>query len=376
MIAAVAHIDLDALRANFALARELAGGRGVIGVIKAEAYGHGAAAVARVLRAEGSPELAVWSVEEALDLRDRGDAGALLVLRGVCSDEEAREALDRELTPVLHDQGQVELVCRAAHGRGRPAAVQVEVDTGMRRMGVPADRAAAWIAELARRPELELAGTFTHLARADEADLEPTRQQLRVFSGVLADLETRGVAAGCVHVANSAGLASQHLWESEAPDQQAVRPGLLLYGAQPAPAHPLRLRPVMSLHAPVVAVRAVRRGEAVGYGAVYRAPSDTRVATLALGYADGIPIAAGGEGRVWLAGARRPIAGRISMDYIGVDVGDAPVAVGDTAVVFGCEAPGGATRLSVDEAAAAAGTIAYELLAQPRPRVRHVLHGV
>jgi alanine racemase len=122
-------------------------------------------------------------------------------------------------------------------------------------------------------------------------------------------------------------------------------------------------------------VRRIRRGEAVGYAALYRAPADTWIATLGIGYADGVPIAASGSGSVWLAGARRPIAGRVSMDYLGVDVGDAPVEVGDVAVLFGCEVAGGPIVLPVEEAARCAGTLPYELLVRVGARVRRELCG-
>jgi alanine racemase len=144
----------------------------------------------------------------------------------------------------------------------------------------------------------------------------------------------------------------------------------MLYGAQPSAERTAALRPVMSLRAPVVAVRRVRRGDAVGYAALYRAPADTQIATLGVGYADGVPIAASGRGSVWLAGARRPIAGRVSMDYLGVDVGDAPVSVGDVAVVFGCEVAGGPAVLPVEDAAQCAGTLPYEILVRVGTRVR------
>ena len=376
MIAAVARIDLGALRANYALARERAGGRAVIAVVKADAYGHGAVPVARCLRAAGCGSLAVWSVDEALALRDDGDAGALLVLRGLSDAEEAREAAQHGLVPVLHDPGGLERAAAAARASRRPLAVQVEVDTGMRRMGIPAEGAAEFIARVARTPGLELAGVFTHLARADEAELAPSLEQLEAFASVLGALRERGVDPGAVHVANSAGLARIADWEAQAPPQQAVRPGLWLYGAQPARGAALPLQPVMSLQAPVVAVRRVRRGDPVGYGAEYRAPADTRIATLGIGYADGVPVSASGTGGVWLAGARRPLAGRVSMDYVGVDVGDAPVSVGDPAVLFGSERPGGPAVLPVDEAAAAAGTLSYELLVRVGARVIHILDGV
>ena len=275
---------------------------------------------------------------------------------------------------MLHDTGGREALASAARRRGgAPARVQVEVDTGMRRMGVTPDAAAGFVADVAAEPSLALTGVLSHFARADEADLEPTREQLRAFGRVLAELARRRVAPGSVHIANSAGLVALDALTGEGPPQDAVRPGLLLYGAQPCAQRAAPLAPVMSLRAPVVALRRVRRGESVGYAACYRAPADTCIATLALGYADGVPVAATGRGAVWLGGARRPFAGRVSMDYVTVDVADAEVALGDMAVVFGCEAAGAPAVLPVEAAAAAAGTHAYELFVRVGARVQRVL---
>jgi alanine racemase len=373
---AIAAIDLAALRANYAEAVRLADGRRVIAVVKADAYGHGAVPVARALIAAGCGELATWSVGEAIALRDAGIAAPLLVLAGVRDAAEAHEAVARDLTAVLHDAQGRAWVSAAARRRGAGrVAVHVEIDTGMSRMGVPVAEAEAFLTGVAGDPALALAGVMTHFARADEADLAPTRDQLRAFAAAIAELRQRGVAPGCVHAANSAGLAALAELEKDGPPQEAVRPGLLLYGAQPSAARPCALRAVMSLRAPVVAVRRVRRGEAVGYAALYRARADTRIATLALGYADGVPISASGRGSVWLAGARCPIAGRVSMDYVGVEVGDAAVQVGDQATVFGSEVAGGPAVLPVEEAARDAGTISYELFVRVGARVRRELHG-
>jgi len=367
---AVAAIDLDALRANFAEARRLAAGRRVIAVVKADGYGHGAVAVARALADAGVGGLATWSVGEAASLRDAGIAVPLLVLSGVRDEAEAGEVVARELGAVIHDPDGRAALAAAARRVGARASVHVEVDTGMRRMGVPYALAEPFIAEVARDPALALDGVMTHFARADESDLAPTREQLREFAELVSALRRRGVEPGSVHAVNSAALVAQDALAGEGPPQDAVRPGLMLYGAQPSSQRSAALRPVMSVRAPVVAVRRVRRGDAVGYAALYRAPSETRIATLALGYADGVPIAASGRGSVWLAGARRPIAGRVSMDYLGVDVGDAPVEIGDIAVVFGCEVAGGPVVLPVEEAAHCAGTLPYELLVRVGARVR------
>jgi alanine racemase len=373
---AVAAIDLEALRANFAEARRLAAGRRVIAVVKADGYGHGAVAVARALASAGVGALATWSVGEAAALRDAGIAAPLLVLSGVRDAAEAGEVVARGFAAVIHDPGGRAALAEAVRrGGGARASVHVEVDTGMRRMGVPFADAEPFIAEVARDPGLALDGVMTHLARADESDLAPTREQLREFAQLIGALRRRGVEPGAVHTANSAALVAEDALAGEGPPQDAVRPGIMLYGAQPSVHRAAALRPVMSLRAPVVAVRRVRRGDAVGYAALYRAAADTKIATLALGYADGVPIAASGRGSVWLAGARRPIAGRVSMDYLGVDVGDAPVAVGDVAVVFGCEVAGGPAVLPVEEAAQCAGTLPYELLVRVGARVRREVCG-
>ena len=342
----------------------------MIAVVKADAYGHGAVPAARALARAGVASLATWSVGEASALRDAGLEMPLLVLAGALDDAEADEALGRDLACVLHDPGGRARLAAAARRRDAVARAHVEVDTGMRRMGVPPGQAASFVAEVAAEPALALAGLMTHFARADEADLDPTREQLRVFAEVIAALRARGVDPGRIHAANSAGLVALDALADEDPPQDAVRPGLLLYGAQPSEHRRAALRPVMSLRAPVVALRRVRRGDAVGYAARYRADADTCIATLALGYADGVPIAASGHGAVWLAGARRPIAGRVSMDYLTVEVGETPVRLGDEAVIFGCEAGGKTAVLRVDEAAHAAGTIAYELLVRVGGRVR------
>jgi alanine racemase len=285
----------------------------------------------------------------------------------------------RDLVAVLYDAEGAAQLADAARRRDRgPARVHVEVDTGMSRMGVPLSAAEHFAAELAGEGALAVEGVMTHLARADEGDLAPSRAQLRAFGELVAALRRRGIAPRSVHAMNSAGLVAMGELVEDGPPQDAVRPGLLLYGVQPSCGAGRRcgaLRPAMSLRAPVVALRRVRRGDPVGYGALYRASADTAIATVGLGYADGVPISMSGRGSVWLAGARRPIAGRVSMDYVAVEVGEAPVRVGDVAVIFGAERPGGAAVLPVEEAAEAAGTLSYELLVRVGVRVHRELLG-
>jgi len=363
----LARVELAAVRANFAEARRRAGGRAVIAVVKADAYGHGAAPVARALVEAGCRQLAVASLEEACALREAGVAQPLLVLGGVGADPEL--ALEYGLTPVLHHRGQLEELARAARARGARARVHVEVDSGMHRMGVPPEQGAELLAATAAEPALELEGAFTHLARGDEPELAPTLEQLRVFREVLAAARAHGAVPAQVHCAHSAGLlAGKPLFEA-LPEANAVRPGLMLYGVRPAPHLEASLRPVMTLRTRVVQLRSVQPGRAVGYAALWQAPRATRVATLAIGYADGVPLATSNRGQVLIGGRRHPIVGRVSMDYVTVDVGDARVGLGDEAVLFGRGAGG---ELPVEEAAEAAGTLAYELLVRVGGRVPRV----
>jgi alanine racemase len=364
-------VDLAALRSNFALATELAEGREVIAVVMADGYGHGAVAVARALVDAGCRRLAVLNTDEGALLRESGLSGSVLVMGGVYGAREAGRAADYGLTPVLHDRAALERVAAAARRAQRVLPVQVEIDTGMRRMGVSDSDALDFLADVAAEPALSLEGVYTHLASADDPSLESSLEQLARFRSVLDALRGRGIDPGLVHAVNSAGLLAGKRLADALPEAAAVRPGLMLYGARPADhfAAAGRLRPVMSVRARVLALRSVRAGDPVGYGGSWRAERDTRIATLALGYEDGVLRSLASRGAVWLAGGRRPIVGRVSMDYIGVDVGDAPVALGDEAVFFGSAShpeplasASDDAGIPVEEQARAAGTLAYELL--------------
>jgi alanine racemase len=368
----VACIDRAALRANYAEALRHAGGRALIAVVKADAYGHGAVLVARTLAEAGCRRFAVVTVCEAAELRDAGIDEPILLLGGVTDREQAREALARGVTPVVHGERDVDLLVSSTDRARTRAAVHVEIDSGMHRMGVGPDDAVALLQRIAGEPSLQLAGCFTHLARADEPDLAPSFEQIRCFREVLREVRRRGIAPGEVHVANSAALLVGNPLRTALPEATAVRPGVMLYGVRPAPHLAANLRPVMTLETRVQLVRSVRAGEGVGYAALYRPKHDTRIATLPAGYADGVPISASNRGEVLIGARRFPIAGRVSMDSITVDVGDADVAVGDQAILFGAGERG---ALPVEEAAAAADTLAYELLVRVGSRVPRVAVG-
>jgi alanine racemase len=361
-------IHLDAVRANFAEAERHAAGRRVIAVVKADAYGHGAAPVARALVQAGCQQLAVATIGEAAELRDADIELPILMLGSVLSEGEAEAVAAHLVTPVVHHEGHVPLLARAARG-GTPLPVHVEVDTGMRRMGVAVDEALSLLGAVEAEPALQLEGVYTHLAEGDELDPTSSQEQLASFRRLLEMLRQRGIEPGAVHALNSAGLLAGKAVADALPEATAVRPGLMLYGVSPARHLEPSLRPAMTLVTRVVHVRDVQPGDAVGYSAEFRAERATRIATLAVGYADGIPVSASNRGRVRIRGRELPFAGRVSMDFVGVDVGDTPVEIGDEAILFGSD---GSSVLPVEQAAEAAGTIPYELLVRVGSRVKRV----
>lgn len=350
----------------------MAGSRAVIAVVKADGYGHGAVWAARTLVGAGCGELAVATVAEGVELRESGLDVPILVLGGVHDGREASAAAAGRLIPVVHDRACLAGLEDAAKASGRSLAVQVEVDTGMARMGAPPELAAELVAEIQGREALDLDGLYTHLACADETDLAATRAQLERFARFLDAVGSSGPLPRRIHVANSAGLlASPDLADVLPAAVNAVRPGLMLYGVHPAPhlRERARLRPVMTLSSRVSALRELPAGSPVGYGGSYVTASSTRIATLPLGYADGVLRSLASRGEARLGGRSVPFAGRVSMDLVTLDVGaedEGPVAVGDEAVLFG-------EGLPVEEVARRAGTLAYEILVRIGPRVPRVV---
>jgi alanine racemase len=377
--ATIARIDLAALRANLETVRRMAPGQEVIAVVKADGYGHGGPTVARALTEAGAEAVAVLTVDEARPLREAGVATPILILAGVHDDAEAAEALALEATPVIHHEAGLAQVGRAAAAAGRACPVHVEIDTGMRRMGVAPDAAVELVARVAESRDLELTGVFTHLAKADEADLGHAREQLGLFGRLLAEIRGRGIEPRRVHAAASAGLLAWGGLGDAAPETQAIRPGIFLYGSNPVAHADVPLAPVMTFETRVVHLRRVERGDTAGYGGFWSAPGPGVLATLAVGYADGVPRCLGEPGRppafVGIGNRRFPVAGRVSMDYLTVSLGDDAndVSIGDAAVIFGATPSG--DPLSVDALADAAGTLGYELLVRVGGRVPRVVVG-
>lgn len=358
-----ADVDLDAVRANVrALATHVAPAA-VLVVVKADGYGHGAVAVGRAALDAGASWLGVALVEEGIALREAGIDAPVLVLSQ--PPPGAADAVVRHrLTPVVHSAAGVTAFSRAAGEGGAPMAVHLKVDTGMHRVGCRPEDAPALAGAIDADDHLRLGGVCTHFAVADEPDDPYTGEQLRRFHSVLATLAAAGVEPGIVHAANTAGA----LTRSDA-HFDLVRLGIGVYGIPPAPALAgvVPLHPVMSLHARVVHVQRLAAGSRLSYGLRYRLERDANVATVPIGYGDGVPrnlAAVGGE--VLVGGKRRPIAGTVTMDQLMVDVGDDPVAVDDEVVLLGTQ---GAEEVTAQEWAERLGTIGYEIVCSIGPRV-------
>ncbi|HEV2283737.1 MAG TPA: alanine racemase [bacterium] len=357
-----AEIDLDAIQHNIrALRGILTAPARLMVVVKANAYGHGAVEVARAAASAGAWGFGVATVDEGEELR-RAGVREPVVLLDLTMPEEAARTVALDLAAGVADLDAARALSRAATSSGRAARVHLKVDTGMGRAGcAPADAPAAARA-IAHLPGVALEGCYTHFPSADDPDLTATREQAAVFSNVLASLREAGVGGLLCHAANSAATLA-------VPEAHfdLVRCGIAVYGISPAPHLGARvpLRPVMRLRARLVQVKRVAAGTAVGYGREYRAGRETTIATVPLGYADGYPRLAWRSAAVALAGRRVPIAGRISMDQLTVDAGDLVVRTGDDVELWG-------PALPVEEVAAAAQTIAWELLVRVAPRVPRV----
>ena len=354
--AARARIDLDRLRANFD-AIEAVARRPVMPVVKADAYGHGAATVARVLVERGAARLAVAYAEEGAALRKAGIEVPIVVLAGFAPGQVAVLA-EHALTPVVSTPQTLEAVVAAA---GTVPRAHVKVDTGMSRLGFT----MGGVVEAGVRLQgagVEVEGVMTHLACADE-DARATERQLDRFDEAVAALSARGVKPPLVHAANSGGLAFVR------PTHTLVRPGLLVYGVKPRPLSPeIDVKPVMQVSADVALVKNVDPGTAVSYGGRWVARRPSRIATVPLGYADGVPRTdrMREEGAFRIGDGRVPVAGTVCMDLTMADVTSRPdVDAGVEAILLGDDP-------DAWELASLAGTTSWEILTSVGSRVPRV----
>jgi alanine racemase len=368
-----ADINLEALRHNVRVVRKHAGAARVWAVLKADAYGHGAPAVARTLERDQRVDgFCVALLEEGVELREAGIRAPILLMGGHFGNAH-EEVVVRGLVPVIHDLEPVAVFARLVRAGivNGPVDVHLKVDTGMARLGVTMQALPALAAKLADYPEVRVRGLMTHLACAEDAAEVETSEQVARFEEATALLRRHGVEVDVRHAASSAALLrGQAIFD-------AVRPGISLFGVSPRvggmSGEPItrELRAVMRVRTEIIATRTLEAGAPVGYGATWRAPGPARIATLPMGYADGLSRHLGNRGHVLVRGKRAPIVGAVSMDMAMVDVtaveGAAP---GDEVVVLGPqEGPLGRDAITAGEVAEHAGTIPWEVLTSISRRV-------
>jgi alanine racemase len=354
-----AEVDLGAVRRNAATMRELVAPAALCAVVKANGYGHGAVEVARAALEGGATWLAVALVTEGVQLREAGIDAPILVLSEP-SPGEHDDVVRHELTPTVYTDAGIEACEQAAE---RALTVHLKIDTGMHRVGAPAGDAVRLAKAVLDSPSLELGGVWTHCAVADEVGHPATSMQCERFAKVLTELLDAGIEVPFVHAANSAASIDQPSLRHD-----LVRCGIALYGIDPLRDRVPALEPALSLKAHVSHVQVVPAGDAVSYGLRRPVPVDTVVATVPLGYADGVPRRLFDVGvPVLVGGERRPLAGVVTMDQLLVDCGPtARVASGDEVVLLGRQ---GDEVITAYEWADALGTIPYEVVCGIGPRV-------
>lgn len=357
-----AEVNLAALRHNLRVMSRAAGRAKVWPVLKADGYGHGAPAVARTLERAGAEGFCVALLEEAVELRDAGVRAPILVMGGYYGGA-YEEVVARGVVPVVYERSQLEGLARAAKQAGRQIEAHLKIDTGMARLGVRLADLECFAAEAAKHPEVRISALMTHLACADEP--AATREQVRLFEEATSRLAKLGIAPPLRHAANSAAvLGGDALFD-------AVRPGVAIFGVSPLSRELPELRAAMRVRSEIVDLRTIEAGEPVGYGALFRAARQTRIATLPMGYADGLSRHLSNRGAVLVRGKRCPIVGAVSMDMSMIDVTDVPGTIlrDEVVVLGGQEGAHGKDVITAEEIAGHAGTIAWEVLTSISRRV-------
>jgi alanine racemase len=361
----VARVDLQAIRSNLRTITEFLNGRAaVIAVVKANAYGHGATQVALAVEEAGAAMLACADIEEAIVLREAHVRAPILVF-GALSVSDLDGVFARGLTPTVSTPAAARALQAAAARHGVRLGCHLKIDTGMNRLGFRHDNLARTMPEVASSANLTIDAVYTHFATADDPGHPAFAEQRERFERVLATLPELGITTPLRHAANSAALMrDERVW------YDFVRPGLLLYGVVPPPiASTLPLRPALSLHSRIVAVKGVRAGEGSGYGIRSMSDSPRTIAVVPAGYADGLDLRLAGRGFMLVRGRRAPIVGSVCMDMTMIDVTGTDVAPGDEVVIIGEQ---GEESIGVREMAASIGTIPYELLCRVGSRIQRV----
>jgi alanine racemase len=367
---AAAVIDLAAVRANLHRIRELAGNAAVMAVVKADAYGHGMGPIARTARRAGAEWLGVALPSEALALRAMGDEGRILAWLWSPGDRDIAACVRAGIDLSVSSTWALDEVIEASRRVGARARIQVKVDTGLSRNGVTLDQVAGVLDRVAHAVndgDVEVEAVWSHLADGDTPGSASVARQVECYLAALEMADARGIRPRLRHLSNSGGL-----WAHPDCRFDLVRTGIAMYGLSPAPvlgdSRDLGLTPAMSLVARLAGIKGVAAGTGVSYGGTWSAPTETALGLVPIGYADGIPRAAGNLLDVAVGGNRYPIVGRVAMDQFIIDVGVHELPhVGDDVHVFG---PGRHGERTADEWAAALDTIGYELVTRIGPRVQ------
>jgi len=350
-------IDLSALTHNLNEVKRLVGTKTkIMGIVKSDAYGHGAATVSRVLEKQGVHSLGVAHLYEALELREKGMGCPIVVLCGIKTEEEAKAAIDKNLTPVLFDMNQVEFIADECAKTGKRAGIYLKVDTGMGRLGILLSDLKSFLGKIMTYEEIFVEGLTSHLSSADEPSSAFTRLQVERFSKAIDIARSMGLSVPLNNLANSAGIMGYREAHFD-----MVRPGIMLYGGYPCPEFQslATLRPVMHFKGQVIQVKNLPDASPVSYGRTYHTTGQQTIAVISAGYGDGLPRSLSSVGKVLIGGKKVPILGRVCMNMIMADVsGSRGIRAGDEAVFLGLQ---GEEMIAGDDMASWAGTIAYEV---------------
>jgi len=365
-----ANIDLDAFWHNISEIRSnISTDTMIMGVVKANGYGHGAAHIADILIKAGSEWLGVASVDEGIELRNQKIITPILVL-GFTPWEQYRELITYKITPTIFSYEMAEEINRVAGEHSAVLDVHIKIDTGMGRIGFKCEEAIEHLLRIKALGNLNIQGIFTHFACSDALDKTSAHLQLSKFQQVISELKEEGIDIPIKHCSNSGAIIDM----PEA-NMDMVRPGISLYGLYPSEEvnhQKIHLKPVMEIKSHIIFIKEVAKGSGIGYGLTFITKRRTRVATIPVGYGDGYPRSLSNKGSVLVRGHLVPIIGRVCMDQFMVDITDFDdVLLGDEVTLIGCD---GDERISVEEAANMAGSFNYEFICDVGRRVPRVYY--
>lgn len=352
-------ISMANIKYNIQQIQAKAGNSELVGVIKADAYGHGAVNYAKVLEEQGVDTFAVATIPEAIQLREAGFSSQQMIVLGIAPEESIADILKYDIISVVCELSFAEKLSEAAAKIGKTANCMIAIDTGMGRIGYTHcdESTLAEIKKICSLKCLEIFGLFSHFATADAEDKGYAEEQHKKYDDFYAEITESGVAVKNRILANSAAIM-----EMPGTHYDYVRPGIILYGIYPSKEvdrKGLDLKPVMTVKAKIIYLKTIEAGASIGYGRTYKAPGARRIATLPVGYADGLPRLCSNKGRVIVNGYYAPIVGNICMDQCMIDVTDIPdVKLGDTVIIMGEE---GKLSVTADDIGDQALTIPYEI---------------